>query len=427
LVLATADVEPADMSTTVANARRLIRPPALRTAESARASRLELFFDLAYVLVVLELADAFYADLTLRGTVTFVALFVALWFSWVGFTLYANRFDTDDVVFRIAKLAATMAVAGCAAAATGVTGAFSSAFAVSFLFGRIILLLLLVRAWRHLVEARPTISIYLGSTALSAMLWAVSLAFGGPARYWVWFAAVAVDAAGPIVATWRDDRAPLHMEHLPERFALLVILVLGEAVGGASTGVHDGKWVAPSVAVGVVGFVIAAALWWNYFDITADDSEERLQEGDDPDGADQAGDDRGARADERHDLFVYGHLPVTLGVVMTGVGLEDLVAHPSDTLPSTGGWTLASGVALYLIGTAMIVAGTRRSWRAIWPWPSIALPIVVLVTLPHYDAALLFVGGLALICVVLAVAGTLHPAAQPDMRDPQIGGEEPLP
>jgi low temperature requirement protein LtrA len=68
LILATADVEPAGMSTTVANARRLVRPPALRTAESARASRLELFFDLAYVLVVLELADAFYADLMRLGT-----------------------------------------------------------------------------------------------------------------------------------------------------------------------------------------------------------------------------------------------------------------------------------------------------------------------------------------------------------------------
>jgi low temperature requirement protein LtrA len=78
------------MSTVAANARRLIRPPALRTAESATASRLELFFDLAYVLVVLELADAFYADMTWQGAVVFVALFVALWFSWIGFTLYAN-------------------------------------------------------------------------------------------------------------------------------------------------------------------------------------------------------------------------------------------------------------------------------------------------------------------------------------------------
>jgi len=292
-------------------------------------------------------------------------------------------------------------VAGCAAAAMGATGEFSTAFAASFLFGRIVLLLLHVRAWRHVPEARPTVSVYLGATALSAVLWA---------------AAVAVDAAGPIVATWRDDRAPLHMEHLPERFGLLVILVLGEAVGGAATGVHDGKWVAPSVAVGVAGFVIAAALWWNYFDITAQESEELLQEDDDHDTADRAGDDRGARADERHDLFVYGHLPLTLGVVMAGVGIEDLVAHPADPLPSTGAWTLTGGLALYLVGSAMIVGGTRRSWRAIWPWPTVALPLVVLVTLPRHNTALLLVGALALICVVLAVVGTLHPAAQPEAR-----------
>jgi hypothetical protein len=146
------------------------------------------------VLVVLELADAFYADMTWRGAVAFVALFVALWFSWVGFTLYANRFDTDDVLFRIAQ-PATMAVAGCAAAATGVTGEFSTAFAVSFLLGRVVLLLLLVRAWRHVPQARPTVSVYLGSTALSAALWAVSLAIGGPARR----------PASPLTP-WRQDQ-----------------------------------------------------------------------------------------------------------------------------------------------------------------------------------------------------------------------------
>jgi low temperature requirement protein LtrA len=404
------------MPTVAATAHRLIRPPALRTADSATASRLELFFDLAYVLVVLELADAFYADMTWRGALAFIALFVALWFSWVGFTLYANRFDTDDVVFRLAKLAATLAVAGCAAAATGATGEFSTAFAASFLFGRVVLLLLHLRAWRHVPEARPTVSVYVGATALSAALWAVSLPVDGAARYWLWAAAVAVDAAGPIIATWRGDRAPLHLEHLPERFGLLVILVLGEAVGGAATGVHDGKWAAPSVAVGVAGFVIAAALWWNYFDITAHESEERLQEDDDHNSVDRTADDRGARSDERHDLFVYGHLPLALGVVTAGVGIEDLVAHPADPLPSTGAWTLAGGLALYLLGSSMIVGGTRRSWRAIWPWPTVALPLVVLVTLPRHNTALLLVGGLAAICAVLAVAGTLHPAARPEAR-----------
>jgi low temperature requirement protein LtrA len=386
------------VTTTTERARRLVRPPALRTGESATASRLELFFDLAYVLVVIELAATFLADLTWHGLATFAALFVALWFSWVGFTLYANRFDTDDVVFRIAKLTATLAVAGCAASASAATTSFSTAFAASFLLGRIVLLLLHARAWRHVPEARPTISIYLGATGVSTVLWAVSLAVDGNARWALWAAAVAVDAAGPVIATWRGDRAPLHMEHLPERFGLFVILVLGEAVGGAATGVHDAKWTGTSVAVGVVGFVIAAALWWNYFDITASHSEEELQEGD----------ERDAESDERHDLFVYGHLPLALGVVMAGVGIEDLVIHPDAPLPSPGGWVLAGAIALYLAGSALILGGTRRTWRAVWPWPTAAVPLVLLVALPEHNTALLLVGALAALCVALAVIGSLR-------------------
>jgi low temperature requirement protein LtrA len=380
----------------------LIRPPALRTGQPATASKLELFFDLAYVLVVYELASTFLGDLTWSGLLTFAALFVAIWMSWVGFTLYANRFDTDDVVFRIAKLAATLCIAGCAAAASAATGDFSTPFAASFLAGRIVLLLLHVRAWRHIPDARPTIGIYVGATALSSVLWAVSLAVEGPARYWLWAAAVAVDAAGPVAATWQEDHLPLHMEHLPERFGLLVILVLGEAVGGAARGVHDAEWAGPALAVGIVGFLVAAALWWIYFDTIAASSAAELQESDDKDEAPD-----GAVADERHDLFVYGHLPLALGIVMAGVGVEDLVLHPDAALPSPGGWALAGGLALFLVGSAVVLGGSRHSWRAVWPWPTVAIPVVLgAAALPH-DSPLLLVGGLVVVCLVLAVRGTL--------------------
>jgi low temperature requirement protein LtrA len=219
----------------------------------------------------------------------------------------------------------------------------------------------------------------------------------------VWAAAVAVDAAGPVIATARTDSAPLHMEHLPERFGLFIILVLGEAVGGAATGVHDAKWAGGPVAVGVVGFVIAAALWWNYFDVTASHSEEELQEEDDGDDEPE-----GAEADERHDLFVYGHLPLSLGIVMAGVGIEELVLHPDAPSPSVGGWVLTGGVALYLLGSALILGGTQRTWRAAWPWPSVALPLVLLVALPRHNTALLLVSAVAAVCVALAVVGTLR-------------------
>ncbi|HEX8497957.1 MAG TPA: low temperature requirement protein A, partial [Actinomycetales bacterium] len=308
------------------------------------------------------------------------------------------------VVFRVAKLTATLGIAGCAAAASGATTSYSTPFVVCFLITRVVLLVLHLRAWRHVEEARPTIAVYLGATGTSAALWAVSLAVGGSARWVLWGVAVVVDVAGPIVATWRGDKTPLHMEHLPERFGLFVILVLGEAVGGAATGVHDAKWAGMPVAVGVVGFVIAAALWWNYFDITANDSEEELQEEDDSDSETE-----GAAADERHDLFVYGHLPLTLGVVMAGVGIEELVLHPDELMPSTGAWVLVSGIALYLLGSALILGGTHRTWRAVWPWPTAALPVVVLVALPRHHSALLLVGALAAVCVALAVIGTLRP------------------
>lgn len=58
----------------------MIRPPRLQTGRRGSASCL-LFFDLAYVLVVMELASSFVHGLTWRGLVVFAGLFVAIWVS----------------------------------------------------------------------------------------------------------------------------------------------------------------------------------------------------------------------------------------------------------------------------------------------------------------------------------------------------------
>jgi low temperature requirement protein LtrA len=197
---------------------------------------------------------------------------------------------------------------------------------------------------------------------------------------------------------------PVHSEHLPERFALLVILVLGEAVGGAARGVHDASWAPVPVAVGVLAFVAAAGMWWIYFDITATSSARELQE--DDDDADYSGEDEDDRgADLRHDLFVYAHLPLTLGVVLAGVGLEELVVHPDESAPSTAGWLVAAGLAVFLVGVALVISGTTWTTRSIWPWPTAALPLVVgAALLPLRGGLLTAVYALGLL--LLAVQGT---------------------
>ncbi len=384
----------------------LVRPPKLDVGRAGGASRLELFFDLAYVLVVLELAKDFYGDLTFHGFLVLTGLFVAIWFSWVGFTLYANRFDTDDVVFRLTKLAATAAIAGCAASASDAVGKYAVPFAACFLLGRILLLALYLRAWRHVEKARPTIRAYLLSTGVSAVLWAVSIGVPGDARYWLWGVAVLVDALGPVLATPRKDPLPLHIEHLPERFGLLIILVLGEALGGAVRGIHDGAWAGLALAIGVVGLLVASSMWWIYFDVASDSSAKRLEkaaETDEGAGDDETEEQESPATDERHTLFVYGHLPLAFGTVLVGVSLEDLAVH-RDTL---GDWILAVGLVIFLAGVTIIVAGTARTWRAVWPWPVAFIPVVAgLALLPFLDALTLTIA-YAVALVVLAVHGTV--------------------
>lgn len=384
------------------DAEPLVRPPSLHVGRSGSASRLELFFDLAYVLVVVELVSAFTEDVSWRSFAALTGLFVAIWFSWVGFTVYGNRFDTDDVVYRLGQLAGTLSIAGCAASASQAVGAYAVPFAVSFLVGRVVLLLLYVRARRHMPEARSTLDVYLATTGASTVAWAVSIGVDGNARYLIWAVAVVLGAVGPVLATLRRGGLPLHVEHLPERFALLVILVLGEAVGGAARGVHDMHWTALPIVLGVLGFVIAAGLWWIYFDTAADASTPRLEQSDEE--ADDPHSD-GAAATDRHDAFVYGHLPLTLGIVLVGVGVEEQILHPDDA-PAYLDWLLAGGLLLFLTGIALVVGGTVRSWRSVWPWPLIGVPLVTALALIPHTSALVLVIGYAVLITAIAALGT---------------------
>lgn len=384
----------------------LVRPPQLRTSEARSASRLELFFDLAYILVVAEMATDLADDTNGYGLAQFAGLFALAWTSWVGFTLYANRFDTDDVVFRVAKLAATGAIAGCAAAASGATDQHVTAFTVCFLVSRVILVGLYARAARHVGQARTTITVYLLAAVVTTLLWAVSLAVPTPARFWLWAAVVLVDIAAPIVVTHLGDTAPLHSDHLPDRFALFVILSIGELLTAAVGAVHEAEWARPAVLIAGCGFVVAGALWWCYFDnaSSADTHELAVDDADADADADEGHDDDQASA-RRHDRFVYGHLPLTGGVVAVAAAIEHLALHP-DEPTGTAGLILCGGLAICFAGLAVVTAGAARSWTAVWPWPVAAVPLLLVLAALRGLPALGLIAVVAAYVVVVAAAGT---------------------
>ncbi len=392
----------------------LVRPPTLRHDETRGATRLELFFDLAYVLAVAALAANLVTDVDWGGVAEFAFLLVLVWLSWVQFTLYNNRFDTDDLVLRLGKFAAMAAVVGCAASMSEATASLSIPFAVSYLAGRTVLLLLYARARRHVHEARATIEVYLAASSVVVVLWAVSLATPAPARFVLWGVGALADIVAPIIATHRSATAPLHLEHLPERFGLLVILVLGEMAAAVVAGLHDTNWDATSSLIAGSAFLVAVAAWWAYFDVSEAVSanalrraEEAAERQEAERGAAGADGDAVEKVDERHDLFVYGHLPVTGGLLAAGVGLEELILHPHDVLPSAGSWLVVGGLAVFLAGTALLLGGTERRVGRALRWPGLAVPLMLALGVAGPRDPFFFALSTAALLAVVVALGTV--------------------
>ena len=71
---------------------RLIRPPRLRTAgvesEIRRATWMELFYDLVFVVAVAQLGARLSEDHSFVGVLEFVGLFIPVWWAWVGQALF---------------------------------------------------------------------------------------------------------------------------------------------------------------------------------------------------------------------------------------------------------------------------------------------------------------------------------------------------
>jgi low temperature requirement protein LtrA len=376
----------------------LLQPPGLRSDDEGRsASWLELFFDLAFVLVVAELAGALAKDLTWTGGLTFAGLFTVTWWSWASSTLYANRFDTDDLVYRLFKLAGMLAVIGMAAAAAEATTKYAVHFAGAYVALRLLLLAQYARAHRAVPEARGIVRLYMIGAGAGAALWAASMLVPAPLRYGLWAAGLLVDVLVPFAATFASGSVRLHLEHLPERLGLFLILVLGESVAAVAHGVHDESWTGEAIVAGVMAFVLAAGLWWVCFDLAGASAKKLLLE-------------HGGAGRVATDIYFYGHLPLALGLASIGVGLEQLILETAeeDTRAATR-LILCGGVALVLVAVSATNAAMSRNWRSGWWWPALAAVLAVadaLLDLP----ALPVVGALGLLVVAVAATGTVQQA-----------------
>ena len=129
--------------------------------------------------------------------------------------------------------------------------------------------------------------------------------------------------------------------HFAERFQLFIIIALGESIviTGSTTASHE-LTTATVVAFGLA-FLITAALWWLYFNLVAAIAERRL-----------------AQAVNRtvlaRDAYTYLHVVIVAGILLTAVGDEIVIAHPTDELKDAELAAVVSGPALYLLALVLL-------------------------------------------------------------------------
>src|SRR5215207_4024288 len=313
-------------------------PLRARGGDEERVTPLELFFDLVFVFALTQVAGFLVDHLTWLGMLKASALLTVLWSSWAVYSWLTNAVPAEEVIpARLVIFAATAAMFVASLAVPDAFGEYGVLFGLAYFVVFLLQVVLFALATGGEPEQRRAILRlapgFLGAPALLI----VAGFLDGLAQGALWAVALAIAYGVAYVRGVAGFR--VHAGHFAERHALVVIIALGEsivAVGVGASGVELGPAV---LAAAVLGTMLAAALWWAYFDLVMLTAERRLSAA--------QGEERARLA---RDSYTYLHLPMVAGIIFVALGVKQTLSHVGDPLGTVPATALCGGVALYLLG-----------------------------------------------------------------------------
>ena len=348
-----------------------------------RVTPLELFFDLVFVLAITQCTALMAHDTSWAQLAKGLLVLGLLWWSWVGYAWLTSVVDPEEGAVRLAIFGAMAALLVVALCIPEAFDHLALLFACAYAVVRAGQLALFRVASRDDPALRRSVTgLAVGTAVGVGLLIAASLA-DGVTQGGLWALALLLDMLGPYL--FGSEGWKLVPGHFAERHGLIVIIALGEsivAIGvGAEVGVDAGV-----VAAAVFGIVVAAALWWLYFDVVALVAQRRLSKA-------AAGRERNEIA---RDSFSYIHFPMVAGIVLVALGLKKTIEHVDDPLELVPAVAMLGGCALYLL------AHVAFRWRNVHRFSAqrvlaaallagfipVAVEIPALVTLAFVAAAL---------------------------------------
>jgi low temperature requirement protein LtrA len=373
--------------------RDLSRPvqPDTETEEERerRTTYLELFFDLVFVFAITQVTTLIVSQPTAAGFARSALVLALIWWAWSGYAWMTNAIDVESTGVRIAFLLSALGSFFVALAVPHAYDTQGAWFAVPYIAIRLLHIWLYVRGLRHdpahqaaikklapWFLVAPTVALVGGlvaSTDLRTALWTIALT---------------IDVAGALGV----GRAGFKVSpaHFAERYALFVIIALGESIVAIGVGAADDPRGVTFAFTVVIAFAGAAALWWAYFDFVAIAAARALRFA--------PPEKRGPRA---RDVFTFFHYPQVLGIIFFAVAAKETLAAPLEPLPASGRAALALGGSLPLLATVLgryrvvrhiawervagiativVVAASFREVDAVWSLLAIVAILVTTVT-----------------------------------------------
>jgi len=361
----------------------LIAPKgALRRTEPGRTPHvtpMELFFDLVYVLTIIQLSHYLLAHLSVQGALEALVLFAGVWWTWNYTAWAANWVNPNHHAGRflfVVLMACALLMAIAIPAAYADRGLL---FALAYVSMALIRAGYMALLFRSEVMGRNYAQLFCWS-ALSGAFWLAG-ALLPENRLMLWAVAVLVDYAAPYAGFWVPGLGTTPMSswtlkglHLLERNQLIFIIALGESILLLGGKMVYGDLSALSLGTAGVGFLIIVSLWFLYFHRTSDDGEQAFEGRSDHTELARAG-------------LAYAHGIMVCGAIVCAVMIESILAHPLDTVSTATAAIAAAGPVLFLLGSMIF----RRSMGASAPMP--------------YWLAIISIIGLCVLAQVTALAG----------------------
>ena len=356
--------------------------------EERKTSYIELFFDLVFVFAFTQVTALILEDTSVEGFLRSALVLAMVWWAWSAYAWMTDAIDVENSVTRLIMFAAMAAGFFMALSVPDAFQDEAAWFAVAYFVARVLHTTLY--AWG--VRQDPgylAAVIRLAPWFLVAALVALIGGFVDPDyRAWIWLASLAIDAVGTLTVGRREWR--ISPSHFAERFALIVIIALGESIVAIGIGTSDLERDTTYALSVVVAFAGVAALWWAYFDFTAIAAERSLRRA-----------SAAARVPLARDVFTFFHYPIVLGIIFYAVAAKKTLEHPVDPLSDAGRWSLGLGVAMFLCAFALMRFRVLRriAWERLGA-AVVALGIAVL--LDGTDAIVTL--GVVILVLVLSVA-----------------------